>query len=194
MHALSMSLYGKPTHLVNFPINKQIKGIGMSDWEGYSAMLSEKFDYENTYYDVDPKLDLRDVYDCEKYSNCDFVICSEVMEHVVSPYETVLPNIRRILKHDGTLIFSTPYTNRRLTKERFPGIISYTSAKIDGNWIIVGKGSDGGYQVFDQNIHFHGGPGSVLELRVFSEIEVLNLLHDAGYSIKVYDKVCLAKL
>ena len=39
MYALSMELFGKALVLPEFPINKTVSGLGMSDWDGYAKGL-----------------------------------------------------------------------------------------------------------------------------------------------------------
>ena len=58
VHALSSELYGKSLALPDFPERRDLKGIGMSDWEGYARLLSVKFDYQNTHYHMEPRLDI----------------------------------------------------------------------------------------------------------------------------------------
>jgi SAM-dependent methyltransferase len=190
MHALSVALFGKSITLVDFPNRKDIKGIGMSDWEVYSNILVEKFDFQNTYYHTAPKLDLKSD-DWKNFTNCDFVLCTEVMEHVVAPLEDVLINVRRMLKPNGALIFTAPYTNRVETKEHFPGLFKFHPVEIDGQWVVLNKNVDGTYTVFDKDICFHGGPGTVLEMRVFSERDLKSLLGNAGFRFKEYhEAIC----
>jgi DNA-directed RNA polymerase subunit RPC12/RpoP len=43
INALSMELFGKSLVLPEFPDDKTISGLGMSDWEGYAKGLEQKF-------------------------------------------------------------------------------------------------------------------------------------------------------
>ena len=52
-----MELFGAASLSPHFPKLKSIRGLGMSDKEGYAAILAEKFDYTNTFYDREPRLD-----------------------------------------------------------------------------------------------------------------------------------------
>src|ERR1700704_3428329 len=57
IRALSVELLGRNALLADFPTRKEIVGFGMTDWEGYSKQLAEKFSYENTYLHQEPYFD-----------------------------------------------------------------------------------------------------------------------------------------
>src|SRR5438270_6461431 len=57
IHLLSMELFGRTLVLADFPKLKAIRGLGMTDKECYASILAEKFDYTNTHYDREPRLD-----------------------------------------------------------------------------------------------------------------------------------------
>src|SRR5438552_4142478 len=61
VHALSVALFGRSLPLPEFPIDKRIKGIGLSDESIYADLLARKLDYTNTFYDVDPRFDVTDL-------------------------------------------------------------------------------------------------------------------------------------
>ena len=86
IRAFSTELFGRNLVLADFPVSREISGLGMTDWEGYAARLAEKFSYTNTYYHQEPKLDISnpEVPENLLQSN-DFIISSEIFEHVVPP-------------------------------------------------------------------------------------------------------------
>ena len=84
IHGLSVSLFGRSIPLTEFP-KKVLRGIGMSDWANYAEPLSRHFDYTNTFYHCEPKLDLIDLSSLERWRGQDFVISSDVIEHVPPP-------------------------------------------------------------------------------------------------------------
>ncbi|PON13434.1 hypothetical protein C2W62_34390, partial [Candidatus Entotheonella serta] len=55
IHVLSVELFGRCLALPDFPIDKSVKGIGMSDWSGYADPLVAKLDYQNTFYHCEPR-------------------------------------------------------------------------------------------------------------------------------------------
>src|SRR5260370_34412352 len=52
--ALSHGLFGETVPLPDFPIRRDLRGLGLSDWPGYARLLREKFDYVNTFYHKEP--------------------------------------------------------------------------------------------------------------------------------------------
>ena len=181
VHALSEGLLGQATPLQEFPDDKGIRGIGMSDWEGYAGPLAQKCSFTNTYFHMEPKLDIAGE-DWQRYQDLDFVICSEVFEHVTRPLEPCFRNLRRMLKPGGTLILSVPFVDAPSTVEHFPGLHEFQVLNFkDKEWVLVNRTARGTWEVYDKLL-FHGGPGSVLEMRVFSENDLLYHLRAAGFA------------
>jgi SAM-dependent methyltransferase len=173
--------------LQDWSIRKHVCGVGMSDWSGYAKLLRKKFNYENTFYDRKPQLDVMNLAekDLGKY---DFVICSDVFEHILQPLQKGFDNLFRLLKPGGHLVFSVPYTRRAETIEHYPGLRDYEILNFRGEKIIVNRDDIGGLQVYD-NLIFHGGEGATLEMRVFCETDVLNRLAQSGFeNIHVHDQ------
>ena len=61
------------------PVNKKIKGIGMSD-SSWSLLFAEKFNYVNTFYHQNPYLNIYNNEDVSRYTNLDFIISSDVFD------------------------------------------------------------------------------------------------------------------
>ncbi|MBK6677681.1 MAG: hypothetical protein IPG52_12990 [Rhodocyclaceae bacterium] len=80
IYRLSKELFGGVT-LPEFPVSKEIVGIGMSDWEGYARSLEQCFAYTNTFYHQPPHLDITDVSE-EMAGRADFLLSSDVFEHI----------------------------------------------------------------------------------------------------------------
>src|SRR4029077_11767976 len=87
----------------------------MTDWKAYADRLAEKFSYRNTYYYQQPRLDISAVEVPAHFLSNDFVISSEVFEHVVPPVSRAFENVSKMLKPGG-LLFSLCLT--RTTKTR----------------------------------------------------------------------------
>jgi hypothetical protein len=184
--ALSQALYGRAVPLPQFEKNKSIVGIGMSDWPGYANVVTDRFSYTNTMFHTEPRLDVLDASSTAKYRNLDFILCSDVFEHVLQPVSRGVANLRAMLKPTGALIFSTPFSNLPATIEHFPGLREFGTAKVGEDWVVINRKQDGSYEVFDKDVRFHGGPGTVLEMRIFAKNDLLHLMEDDGFSVELH--------
>jgi len=181
IHALAVALFGRPITLPDFEVNMKIIGAGMSDWEGYARPLAKKFSYTNTYYHKDPKLDITKILD-EHLESVDFLLSTDVFEHVAPPVSLAFSNAMRMLKPAGAFIFSVPYTLDPETIEHFPGLNIYKIENIEGGRTLLNTTKDGVKEEY-QNLVFHGSSvgGETLEMRVFSEEGLLRDLAQAGF-------------
>ncbi len=165
--------------LKDWPRRKKLHGAGMSDWPGYANLLADKFSYENTFYDRPPHLDIQNPAP-EQLGKYDFVISTDVFEHILQPVQQGFDNLLALLKPGGCLIFSVPYSRSEQTVEHFPGLHEFEILDFRGGKILVNRDKDGTLKVYD-NLIFHGGEGATLEMRLFCETDVLNRLAHAGF-------------
>lgn len=165
---------------------KHLRGVGMSDWTGYGDELERIFDYANTFYHREPRLDVTDVVSARKYQNLNFVISSDVLEHVVAPVSEALRNIRRMLCNDGVLILTAPYVEGYESIEHFPHLHDFKIVSVDGGYVLENRTANGIKESFEHLI-FHGGPGSTLEMRMFGEGDLLNMLKFAGFKSEILE-------
>ncbi|MEO5925286.1 MAG: methyltransferase domain-containing protein [Bryobacteraceae bacterium] len=178
--ALSNEIFGVPLALPDFPAMKGLRGFGMSDPLNLSQQLEKKFDYTNTFYHQPPTIDITKPADTE-WGRYDFIVSSEVMEHVPPPVENAFANLYRLLKPNGVLLLTVPYGLDEKTKEHFPELNEYALASPGGKTVLVNRRRDGSTEVFE-NLCFHGGDGSTLELRVYSEASLKSILLGAGFT------------
>ena len=151
----------------------------MSDWDGFAIPLAQKLDYVKTYYDQEPRLDLKHLTELQQGRN-DFVLCSEVMEHVTPPVEPAFAGLFDLLKPGGTLLMTVPYQINEKTIEHFPNLHEFSITKIGDSHVLVNRTKGGAYEVFDK-LTFHGGVGSTLEMRIFGDIDLIRNLAEAGF-------------
>jgi SAM-dependent methyltransferase len=180
-YVLSQMLFGELIILTEMDENKGIKGIGMSD-STWANIFESKFDYLNTYYHKQPYLDIYNDDHILKYNNLDFIISSEVFEHI-DPYPDIqkaFNNLYNMLKSGGFIVFSVPYNKNKKHIEHFPSLYDYKIVKINEKYILYNRTNKGKVEYFD-NLCFHGGPGNVLEMRVFSKRSITNYLEKAGF-------------
>jgi SAM-dependent methyltransferase len=183
--ALSRALFGLDIGIPDFPGLKSVRGFGISDSDVYSGELHKAFTYTNTFYQRQPAFDLMHP-DESQFGKYDFVICSEVLEHVSAPVETAFRTLAQLLKPSGVLILTVPFTLEQTTAEHFSDLNETGIAQVGGRTVMVNRGRDGQYQVYDDLV-FHGGQGSTLEMRVFSEADLRAKLINAGLCEIAFD-------
>jgi SAM-dependent methyltransferase len=178
IHALSMELFGESLIIDSFPLREGVIGLGLSDSEIYSTRLKKKLNYTNTFYHREPFLDISS-NDAASFGKYDFVLCSDVFEHVAPPISKAFENASQLLKPGGVLIFSVPYSSGE-TREHFPELSRYSIHKREGQYILENVTVDGRHQNFT-GLVFHGGPGTVLEMRLFGEDSLSKHFLEAGF-------------
>ena len=178
VHMLSRELFGTELALPDFPRVKAIRGIGLSD-SCYDHLLAEKFDYRNTHYHKEPHFDIVNMT-AEHEGAYDFLVSSEVFEHVAPPVATAFRNTWRALKPNGVLLLTVPYTLENKTAEHFPELFDYGLAQLSDRFVLVNSTRDGQLQVFE-DLCFHGGQGSTLEIRRFTEGDLRRTIREAGF-------------
>jgi SAM-dependent methyltransferase len=189
IHALSVALFGESIALPDFPMNKGIRGLGMSDWDGYAVPLSEKLNYTNTFYHKEPRLDIHDVAPRD-FQMLDFLLSSDVFEHVAPPVSHAFDNARALIKPGGVLILSVPYALEGPTVENFPDLHDFTIEVRSGERVLVNRTKEGSIEEF-RDLVFHGGEGDTLEMRLFSKPDLISNLEQAGFqSVQIVSEPC----
>ncbi len=181
VYMLAMELFGKPLILPLFPEDRSIVGLGLSDWDGYAIGLAAKLGYTNTYYHQEPYLDIAD--GPKHWLGLQrFVISSDVFEHVPPEgLDAAFLNSRRLLAPGGVYIFTVPFQKDGETREHFPRLHDYRIVDEDGSRVLHNTTVDGEKETYSDLI-FHGGDGDTLEMRMFSEPDLLRRLMEAGFS------------
>jgi hypothetical protein len=189
MHALSTELFGKALLLPEFPEDKTLSGLGMSDWEGYSRWLEQKFAYTNTFYHTEPRLDITNVAEGAA-GRQRFLISSDVFEHIpVFALDRAFRNSRRLLQENGVFIFTVPFVKTGETQEHFPRMHDFRIVETRGKRFLYNRTAEGEEEIFDDLV-FHGGEGMTLEMRMFSEPDLRRRLAEAGFSsVRVYTDI-----
>lgn len=180
IYALSLALYGRPIILPEFKKNMNILGKGMSDWDGYAKPLTKKVGYINTYYHQEPRLDITDISP-KDFESVDFLLSTDVFEHVSPPVSNAFLNAKKMLKPGGSFVFSVPYTLEGETVEHFPELNEFSIEVRNGKKVLINKTKDGRVQEYSDLV-FHGGEGETIEMRVFSESSLVTNLRTAGFS------------
>jgi SAM-dependent methyltransferase len=188
-HLLTSELFGHGIALPDLPRRRDLVGIGLSDAECYARPLARKLGYTNTYFHTRPLLDIANVAD-DRSALYDFIIASDVFEHVAPPVSRAFRNVRRLLKPGGVFIFTVPFSLEPDTVEHFPMLHEYRVYETAAGWRLENRTADGKVQVHD-GLVFHGGPGSTLEMRLFSRAALEREFTAAGFArMRVADEAC----
>ena len=179
VHWLLGGLLGRSPGLAGLSPRPKISGVGLSDWEGYAAPLARTFGYTNTFYHQEPRLDI-----CapgpDHLGRYDFLISSDVFEHVPPPVSLAFENAFALLRPNGLLVLTVPFADNAETIEHYPDLRSFAVVEVGGDWVVVARSADGRFALHADPV-FHGGPGSTLEMRLFSRDGVLAELAAAGF-------------
>ena len=166
----------------------EVNGIGLSDWPVYAQLLSRRLSYTNTFFHREPRLDISNLGD-DHPSQLDFIIASDVFEHIAAPVSRAFDNVRTMLNDNGTLILSVPYVLKDTAAiEHFPNIHDYEIKKSWFGPVLYNKTRDGKLEKF-RRLKFHGGAGQTLEMRLFTLKSLTEHLEQAGFShVSVFDR------
>jgi SAM-dependent methyltransferase len=180
--------YGKCKIMNNLKKNKKLIGIGMSDIE-LEKIFKKKFNYTNTFYHRSPYLDIYNDEHVKKYFDLDFIISSDVFEHInpLPSLQVAFDNLFKMLKPGGCLIFSVPYTYGE-HKEHYPNLYNYKIEYNNGEYILHNVTIDNKTEIF-KNLCFHGGPGNVLEMRIFSKKSLTLFIESAGFIDIIFHEI-----
>ncbi len=179
VNALSQSLYGKSLPLPLFPSSRKIRGMGMSDWPGYATRFARKFDYVNTYYHQEPRLDITQLP--KKWeAHFDFVISSDVFEHIVSPVSVAFENTLKALRPGGVFLLTVPFLPDGKTTEHFKSLHDFKIVEEGNKKRLRNITLAGDVEWFDDLV-FHIGAGATLEMRLFTLPSLVSELGKAGF-------------
>lgn len=179
IRAIGMELFASAEPATAWPQGDSRRGLGFSDPELYSAHLSRSTRYTNSWFHAEP---YRDVLDVSTFGGetFDYVVCSEVLEHVNQPIERAIDNLFAILRPGGVLFLTVPARDGE-SVEHFPALRSYDVATDEsGDWVMSGTTAAGApYRA--TGLIFHGGPGSVVEMRVCGRASLHRALARSGF-------------
>jgi SAM-dependent methyltransferase len=191
VHAIQRELLGDRLGSVlrSAAERREIAGIGLSDSDVYSTELARIFSYTNTFYHADPVLDIMSAESVAKYQPVDFVVCSDVLEHVPPPAITAFHNLRRLVLPGGVLILTVPYLEGYETIEHYPHLFKWKTVEVaDGYHALVNlrrgdlsRPDRVPYIECFPRPEYHGGPGEVLEMRLYGEGDLYARLAYAGF-------------
>jgi SAM-dependent methyltransferase len=188
---VTRELLGHEVALTDLAQKQRLRGLGLSDPATYAVPLGRAFEYENTFFHTSPRLDILDVPG-DRLGRYDFVVASDVFEHITPPVQRGFDNARALLRPGGVFIFTVPFTLADDTLEHFPELHDWRVEERDGRFDLVNTTADGRVQTF-ADVVFHGGPGTTLEMRMFSRAALLRHFTAAGFvRTRIADEPCAA--
>jgi hypothetical protein len=188
------------------PSGKSTKGIGLTDPPPVAAILAERFTYLNTQMET---LDIR--RDPSPLGDLDFLIASEVFEHVEPPVMDAFNNVAKMLRPSGVFLLTVPWVYEGDGLQVIPELNDWKLAREGNGWAVIDKASHYSNMSFDgspgpslgytrehfpqwpvdlaafENLVYHGGPGFALEMRLFTRGGVEQNLHAAGFTVVEFD-------
>ena len=180
-YLITTALFGTGLPLVDLPHRPRIRVVGLSDAGQYAERLEHRLDYINTWLHQEPRLDITAVQD-DQAGQYDLVISSDVFEHVLPPVQRAFDGAARLLRPGGHLVLTVPCVPTGSTVEHYPDCVDYDVIEVAPDVFEVDVLTGDGIRRRVKDPVFHGGPGSTLEMRVFSMPDVLSHLGSAGFS------------
>jgi hypothetical protein len=180
LHALSIEVFGVSLPLSVVPRVKSLRCLGLSDVHSYAELLTQKFDYRNTSYTDAPRLDIT-APPQEELGKYDIVIASEIFEHVYPPVERAFRGAFNLLRPNGLLLMTMPYSIDAASIEHYPNLRDFSITQIGGESVVVARNASGKIQVFENPVFHLGRDGPALEMREISESDMREGLVKAGF-------------
>ena len=159
IHRLSLELFGRSIPLPEFPVDLSIRGIGLSDPECIASVLARRFTYLNTSLTAEPRLDI--TYDASPIGPLDFLVASEVFEHVAPPVIRAFENARRLLKPSAVLLLTAPWVWEGDPRTAIPELHDWRLESEPDGYSIVDRRPDGEVKRY-RDMAFDGEPGPSL--------------------------------
>lgn len=138
------------------------QGIGISDDWRVARVLSSIFSYTNTFVHRFPQLDITEP-PAILHNSQEFIVCSDVLEHVYGRVERAIEGLYGMLKPGGFLVVSVP-TFGAAHQEFYPDALRI---EVEGGTV---KWSDvNGRNHVNVDPEFHRGAGLTLVTRQFTD-------------------------
>jgi hypothetical protein len=153
---LSRELFGRSIPLPEFPRDKSIRGIGLTDPDSIARVLADRLSYRNTYLDAEPRLDIRS--DPPPLEQLDFLIASEVFEHIQLPVSQAFQNVSDFLKPSGVFLLTVPWVWDGDRTQAIPELYDWRLAREHDRWVVVNRKPNGDVERF-YDMAFDGNPG-----------------------------------
>ncbi len=180
VHVRSVKLFGRSLPLPEFSASDH-RGPGLSDGFMLASRLKRRLDYSSTFYHRRRRLDITAPWSDSQRTR-DFVISSDVLEHVAPPVSRAIENTFKLLNPAGMQVLTAPFSaGLQETVEHFPNLYDYRLIKSGGQRTLINRTREGKEARLQERV-FLGGQGASLEMRQFSEAGVVRELTRAGFT------------
>jgi SAM-dependent methyltransferase len=176
---LMIGLSYRPVPLPDLPSDWSRRGIGLSDSPPLVPAFASKLSYTNTYYHQFPHVDITRP-PANLVGQLEFIICSDVLEHVPPPVERGLVGLLECLRPGGFAVITVPVAGER-TNEYYPGLTDFEVAGDPQNGHVVNWTDATGARHTDTTPDMHGGSGLTLAFRLFAAQDIRAELLRAGF-------------
>jgi len=176
---LSLELFARSLPLSHFPVDKSIRGLGLTDPAPIAAHLARCFIYRNTFFDAEPRFDI--LSSTSPFGPLDFLIASEVFEHVEPPVVDAFVNAARLLKPSGVLIFTAPWVWEGTGEQTLPELHDWKIEREAGRWVIVDRLPTGeSRRFYDPSFDGSSGPSLGFTREHFPQLHDWTLSNEGG--------------
>lgn len=152
-------------------------GLGISDSTVLSRALFSRYSYVPTYFHGAPYLDITAPDAGYLAEPVEFVVCSDVLEHVPPPADMAFVQLRRLLKPGGFAVITVPLGDATVSNEYYPGMVDGEFEGESWRWY-----DNHGNSHLDTDPEIHGGDGRTIAFRAFGEAQVIESLYEAGFA------------
>jgi hypothetical protein len=188
---LMLGLGHPPVPLPSVGADWSRRGIGLSDAPPLVPALCAKLSYTNTFYDQFPQVDITRPPEI-LLGQLEFVVCSDVLEHVPPPLESALTGLLACLRPEGFAVVTVP-VGADTTDEHYPGLTDFEVIERQPSGYVVEWTDVSGARHSDVAPEMHGGPGLTLAFRWFSAQDITARLLAAGFA-SVYEPPAVPEL
>lgn len=89
-------------------------------------------------------------------------------------------NLQRILRPGGFTVFTVPWAPDGHTREHYPNLHEWKIIERENRRVLINRTRDGIIEEFENPV-FHDGAGQVLEMRLFSQNDLVAHFRNAGF-------------
>ncbi|MGC2658543.1 MAG: methyltransferase domain-containing protein [Bryobacteraceae bacterium] len=182
VHALSKELFGTSILLPAFPQEKSVVGLGLTDSHAIASLLEDRLSYKNTFLHQDPRFDI--TRDPSPIGPLDFLIASDVFEHVEPPVNRAFRQAAAILKPSGFLLLTVPWVFDGAPHDEIPELTDWKLISQQGAWAVLNRRSNGETEVFaPMSVDGGAGPCFGRTREHFPNLHDWSLTEDVGETV-----------